>query len=233
MGPPRVAAHHPKETGPGSPKSAKGKVNFAPDEKYKVTAEGQGASAGGVSKKRYTVADKRAIEEIMVKEGFKELDKKNKGVLTRDLLKELMTNVNRGVEPTETEIEFIFRSGGQNDGKAETISMNDVLHGVKIWRTQLEMKGDVDRIFAKYDPENTGELDHEKLKLFLVDMNEGEPVLDSEVEWVMSKADVLGTKTVKREELMNAVSAWYTHVEVKEAKKKSPLAKLSKVCVVQ
>ena len=29
-----------------------------------------------------------------------------------------------------------------------------------------------------------------RLKLFLVDMNEGEPVLDSEVEWVMSKADV-------------------------------------------
>ena len=29
-----------------------------------------------------------------------------------------------------------------------------------------------------------------RLKLFLVDMNDNEPVEDSEVEWVMKKADV-------------------------------------------
>ncbi|EEQ98761.1 calmodulin-4, putative [Perkinsus marinus ATCC 50983] len=105
----------------------------------------------------------------------------------------------------------------------DAIGQEEVLYALKVWNTYRHAKGQIREYFNKYDLSRDGCLDRDELKLFLMDLNDGfkartatPAVSNEEVDWVFTKADVLGHGKIHEVEFLSAVSAWYANVEDKE-----------------
>ncbi|KAF4701578.1 hypothetical protein FOZ63_022926, partial [Perkinsus olseni] len=104
-------------------------------------------------------------------------------------------------------VEFILKVA-DTDG-TDAIGQDEVLYALKVWSTYRHAKERIREYFEKYDFTRDGYFDHDELKLFLVDLNDGFKVTKEEVDWVFSRADVLGDGKIHEVEFLSAVSAWY------------------------
>jgi len=68
-------------------------------------------------------------------------------------------------------------------------------------------------IIEKFDKNGTGVLEKQELKSLLIELNEGKPVGDDEVEWVLEQASLMQDGVITRMEYERAIRFWHAHVE--------------------
>lgn len=118
------------------------------------------------------------------------------------------------------------------------VDSGEVAYAVRIWKGYLDNKEYLEQTFEKYDTEKKGHLEFAELKTLLTDLTDpGEPPpTDKEVSQVLYEADRKDGEvegSLKKVELMYAISLWYTMVKQRNAKtQKSMFPTTSKACVV-
>lgn len=86
---------------------------------------------------------------------------------------------------------------------------------IEVWQRHLKGLRQIEPYFEKYDKDQSGRLDRQQLKQLLLDLNDGMAVEDSEVDWVLQHADLLGDGQIGKFEISSALSLWFHHVEEK------------------
>ncbi|KAF4748328.1 putative global transcription activator SNF2L2 [Perkinsus olseni] len=154
---------------------------------------------------RILAHDQHAKERIRILSIFQKYDTDKTLQLERDQLALLLRDYNGGKDPDADEVEFILKVA-DTDG-TDAIGQDEVLYALKVWSTYRHAKERIKEYFEKYDFTRDGYLDQDELKLFLVELNDGFKVAKEEVDWVFSKADVLGDGKIHEVEFLSAVSA--------------------------
>jgi len=165
-------------------------------------------SVGGARQTQHTEVQKLFSKVDYI---FQKHDTNHSGALDRAQLKALMVEINNGEEVTEGEIDDCLKLHAK--AKEGEIQWSEAYGLVKIWVQHVEVRPRLEPLMQKYDADKSGRLDKTQLKNLLADLNEGLPVTDSEVEWVLKNADKLGDGQIGRLELDAAISIWYYHIE--------------------
>merc|ERR1712216_272750 len=101
------------------------------------------------------------------------------------------------------------------------------------WATYLENKEAGEdgpfAAFERFDTNKSGALDKAQLKEFMSDLNDGEPVDDSDVDWLVQKADVSESGDIHRLEILAATSYW---IDLIVQRRISARKAKSKACVL-
>merc|ERR1712118_633123 len=99
------------------------------------------------------------------------------------------------------------------DQKCENgaIDLSELKSAMAAWNTYTTTRTNLEEAIAKFDKSGTGKLEKAELKEYLIYLNEGLPVEDAEVDWVLSEADVMGDGAVAKTELCLATAKWYIH----------------------
>jgi Ca2+-binding EF-hand superfamily protein len=80
----------------------------------------------------------------------------------------------------------------------------------KCWLSYTETVAFIDPVFNEFDTDGTGNLSREKLSQVLSRLNDDlEPSAD-DLDFVMSKADVIGDGLIHKPEMVQAISIWYS-----------------------
>merc|ERR1711920_121434 len=136
----------------------------------------------------------------------------------------MMKEMNSGKEPTQGEVEFIMRMGRSPQPPLEALGLKNFTLAVEAWDAYVkefqELTGEdsIKNVFAFYDKDNTGKLDFYQLKELMTDLEGGRTrrssrlVTDIDVEWLMSKADVLNDGQLSGKEFQLALCAWYQYL---------------------
>mmetsp|Transcript_31525 Transcript_31525/g.69501 ORF Transcript_31525/g.69501 Transcript_31525/m.69501 type:complete len:223 (+) Transcript_31525:47-715(+) len=142
-------------------------------------------------------------------------DVNHTGQLEEDQVRCMMQDMNKGKEPTDEEVTFILRlcKAVSTEDQGEAIGRDKVLYAVKVWRCFLARQAEFRKKMAEFDTDKTGKLDKDQLRRMLISLNGGKAVKDSEVDWVMRRADILKDGSVNVMELLIATSAWYAYVD--------------------
>ncbi|KAF4666965.1 putative global transcription activator SNF2L2 [Perkinsus chesapeaki] len=160
------------------------------------------ASAG-----RVLAHDQHAKEQIRIISIFNKYDTNKSGQLGHDQLTQLLRDYNGNENPSSDEVDFILKVADTDN--TSSIEKDEVLYALKVWNTYRHAKHRIEEYFDKYDFTRDGYLDRDELKLFLVDLNDGFEVTNDEVDWVFTRADVLGDGKIHQVEFLSAISAWY------------------------
>lgn len=112
------------------------------------------------------------------------------------------------------------------------VDSGELAYAVRIWKGHMDNKEYLEHMFEKYDTEKKGYLEFAELKVLLTDLTDpGEPSpTDKEVSQVLYEADRRDGElegSLKKVELMYAISLWYTMVKQRIAKTQK-----SSTCVV-
>ena len=121
-------------------------------------------------------------------------------------------------DPTEAELKWIIQLSTPDhqafDG--EWVRGEMQLEGVgletaaKCWLCYTETVAFIDPAFTEFDTDGTGDLNREQLSKVLCRLNDDlEPSRD-DLDFVMSKADVIGDGLIHKPELVQAISIWYS-----------------------
>lgn len=114
--------------------------------------------------------------------------------------------------PATEDIDFICQAADTDrNGKLDPEEISFAFRMYCVW---VDHHNAFESNFRKYDIDGSGSLDYAEFRKFLVELNEGEPVNDGEVSWVMNRADVSADGKLQLVELILAVSIWYCDVPV-------------------
>lgn len=133
---------------------------------------------------------------------------------------------------------MFYRADTSTGRRNYGVDAGEVPYAVRIWKGYLDNKEHLEQMFEKYDPEKKGHLEFAQLKTLLTDLTDpGEPPpTDKEVSQVLYEADRKGGEmegSLKKVELMYAISLWYTMLKQRKDKpQKSMFPTASKACVV-
>eukprot|EP00435_Cladocopium_sp_Y103_P063335 s78_g24.t3 len=157
-----------------------------------------------------------------VKEIFERLDDNGSGSLDREEVRSLLTQLNKGVQPTEEELTFVMKMAGEGTSiapgqRAETRSLeigkDNLMAAVTCWRVYQSSFADEKSmgviLFKKFDPEGTGYLERDQLQAMLSDLSGGQDVTEDDLDFVIDQADVLQDGKISKMELNQAIAAWY------------------------
>jgi len=199
--------------------------------------------AGKQAKKRHDAQLKIKENEMYLTTLMKDFDKSEDGRLDKSELGDLLQQVNKGVRPTEEEINWVFSVADSSDGpqgKNNTISISELKIAITSWKTYMDNKPAIDSVFEKYDQDKTGKLEFFDLKNMLKDLNDGHEPQDNEVWEVMHKAtgksgnaadidhSLTSAEGVGRMEVLYAITVWYAQ----EDQKQSEVTMSSSCCLV-
>eukprot|EP00928_Gymnodinium_smaydae_P034984 TRINITY_DN24685_c0_g3_i1.p1 TRINITY_DN24685_c0_g3~~TRINITY_DN24685_c0_g3_i1.p1 ORF type:complete len:199 (+),score=58.81 TRINITY_DN24685_c0_g3_i1:56-652(+) len=164
-----------------------------------------------------------AQREKQIRDIFAKYDKDSNQMLDRKELKRMMEDLNKGKSVGEEDVDHIIDVC--NASKGGTINRQEVLFAVSLWEKHLALMPTLAEWMEEYDTDQSGDLDKWQMKNFLEGLNEGKPVHDYEVEWVMRRADELGKGKIGTWELERATTLWYFYIERRKTK--------SACCVMQ
>lgn len=177
---------------------------------------------------KYTIeARKRARERhnrlaVRAQDLFIKHDIDKSGLLSRGQVKNLLTDLAGGTEPTGDELEFIMRMRITQRQDALTLKDTDV--AIEAWECyQKEFAasssaGYLSEVFDMYDTDKTGKLDFDQIKALLTDIEGGRTkraplvISDIDVEWMLTKADIVGDGQLNGKEFKLALCAWYQKI---------------------
>eukprot|EP00285_Hemiselmis_virescens_P016909 CAMPEP_0173379446 /NCGR_PEP_ID=MMETSP1356-20130122/2388_1 /TAXON_ID=77927 ORGANISM="Hemiselmis virescens, Strain PCC157" /NCGR_SAMPLE_ID=MMETSP1356 /ASSEMBLY_ACC=CAM_ASM_000847 /LENGTH=198 /DNA_ID=CAMNT_0014332779 /DNA_START=52 /DNA_END=645 /DNA_ORIENTATION=+ len=91
---------------------------------------------------------------------------------------------------------------------AQAVQPGELPKALEHFMAYKKAKGTIESTFAKFDSDASGALDMAQLGKLLVELNEGLPVSEEETRWVMEHADVLGSNSITKPELIIAISLW-------------------------
>jgi len=210
------------------------------------------------SKRKAAAKDKKTIEDE-ADAIFKKYDKEGDGMLDRQEMLPLLTELNKGTAPTTEEVDMLLRTmdnhlgdptgdveGGEkrarklaDGGRCRPDELKETMVMWKQYNTLCSLVvGKLDT--AGYSATSAEHLPKEKLKALLVELNESEEVSDEEVQEVMKLAGLSGEgKRAVSEyhiDLVMGVVNWYAHVDHEdEAAPQAPSsggASKSSCCIV-
>eukprot|EP00746_Dinoflagellata_sp_MGD_P162205 gnl/MRDRNA2_/MRDRNA2_89656_c0_seq1.p1 gnl/MRDRNA2_/MRDRNA2_89656_c0~~gnl/MRDRNA2_/MRDRNA2_89656_c0_seq1.p1 ORF type:complete len:198 (+),score=54.30 gnl/MRDRNA2_/MRDRNA2_89656_c0_seq1:62-655(+) len=190
------------------------------------------AYAINAKKRRRKEAKERIAEanRIKLSEVFKRYDVSGTGSLSRDEVKKMLSELNGDTDPTEDELTFIIKVADKRPPAGE-LGVKEFVEARNAWTCYLSDFSDEtcfgSQLFQKYDTDKSGKLSPEQLAKLLTEFNDNEEVSDIDVEWVLSKADVLGDGHVTKMELSLALGFWYQKRNQHAAEQKA-----SQVCTI-
>merc|ERR1712110_263357 len=148
-------------------------------------------------------------------------DTDKSGNLSRDQVTAVMKEINNGTDPTPDEVEFIMRMG-RSTPRNEALGVRQFESAVEAWECYVKEfkpgqadENSIAKAFEYYDTDKTGKLDFDQLKALMAALEAGRTkragrvVSDIDVEWLMSKADILGDGQLSGKEFHLALCAWY------------------------
>eukprot|EP00930_Biecheleria_cincta_P103708 TRINITY_DN95769_c0_g1_i1.p1 TRINITY_DN95769_c0_g1~~TRINITY_DN95769_c0_g1_i1.p1 ORF type:complete len:209 (+),score=41.11 TRINITY_DN95769_c0_g1_i1:61-687(+) len=160
---------------------------------------------------------------------FESLDETKTGTLNRDEVTQLLTTLNSGETPSFDEVTFVMRMAGNASANGE-IAQKELVIAIQCWRTYQSTfaseRGMGRALFDKYDTDRSGKLDRVQLKAMLNELNGDADVSEADVDWVLSRADLLNDGQISKIELNQAIAAWFQcqrqhDLEAKGASEKS------------
>jgi len=166
------------------------------------------------SKKRALAALETAIDLQRGKGIIQKYDADGSGQLELADLRKLLEDFNYGKPVSDDEVQFIMQAADTSGDGGISVDEAELLLG--IWTTYQKAIPEVDAILLKFDVDGSGKLDRPEVKKMLEELNEGKPVQDCEVDWVIQSAGKLTVGEIAKPEIKRAIRAWYRHVEQKE-----------------
>lgn len=130
--------------------------------------------------------------------------------MEKDQVEKLLTDLNGGQKVSQDELDYIMVVCDAT--RDDAIGPSEMEWLILSWQNYMKSKAEIDPLLTKYDVSGTGRLEREELKKLLVDLNDGKPVEDSEVDFVMEQADSLGNGVITKPEMRRALAIWYAHV---------------------
>jgi len=168
-------------------------------------------------------SEAKYVEELMLK-----YDTNKSGKLEQDQLKQLLKDMNKGTDPSDLELKWVFYKADYSKGSRNYgIDNDELLYALRTWKGYLDNKDYLDTTFEKYDTNKSGQLERDQLKNLMSDLCENEdPPTEHEVSQVLYEADrkdgdVSGA--LHKTELMYAISLWYNMLKTRKTKKKSSM----------
>jgi len=148
-------------------------------------------------------------QELKVSELFEQYDVDGSGAIDFSEMKKLLTDLQRGVEPSQRELEWIMKTAGK-DESAE-ISEAELRDALLAWHGFVHLPQEYKDLFAEFDWDESGALDVSELQGLLTRVS-GTDVSETDAAEVLKKADVLTDGVINKEELLGAVGTWYVNV---------------------
>eukprot|EP00740_Mantoniella_antarctica_P017088 CAMPEP_0181370600 /NCGR_PEP_ID=MMETSP1106-20121128/13524_1 /TAXON_ID=81844 /ORGANISM="Mantoniella antarctica, Strain SL-175" /LENGTH=201 /DNA_ID=CAMNT_0023487427 /DNA_START=242 /DNA_END=847 /DNA_ORIENTATION=- len=186
--------------------------------------------------KRAEAVEKAKQDAKVVDDTMRKYDTNRSGKLEQSQLALMLKDMNGGFDVTKEELAWVFYKADTCTGRRNYgVDHGEILYAIRIWKGYLENREYLDHMFEKYDTGRTGQLAFAELKVLLTDLTDPDepPPSDKEVKQVMYEADRKDGEvdgSLKKVELMYAISLWYTMVKHRKSKSFMPLA--SKMCVV-
>jgi Ca2+-binding EF-hand superfamily protein len=121
--------------------------------------------------------------------------------------------------PSEDDLDFIMcMCGDAENGK---IPSADVMRAAHTWQDIIEQQVRVQVLLKKYDGDGSHDINEAELTRLMAELNDGLPVGQETISWVMAVGDKSGDGGLDFDELTRAVAAWYGHIEPASAGAKS------------
>jgi len=148
-------------------------------------------------------------QELKVSELFERYDVDNSGAIDFSEMKKLLTDLQRGVEPSQRELKWIMKTAGKDE--SAHISEAELRDALLAWHGFMNLPQEYNDLFAEFDWDESGSLDLSELQGLLTRVN-GTDVSEKDAAEVMKTADVLADGVITKEELLGAVGTWYVNV---------------------
>jgi len=151
---------------------------------------------------------------------FQKHDADKTNSLDRTQITTLMKELNNA-DPDESEVTFVLRLGTP---PYESLSWRHFTVAMEAWETYVKEfkpgnaagEESMQKLFDIYDTDKTGKLTFEQLFALMRDLESGRTkrapryVSEIDVEWLISKADLIGDGQVSKKEFHLALCAWYS-----------------------
>mmetsp|Transcript_130283 Transcript_130283/g.236781 ORF Transcript_130283/g.236781 Transcript_130283/m.236781 type:complete len:238 (-) Transcript_130283:38-751(-) len=151
-------------------------------------------------------AKREALEEL-----FNKYDTNKSGMLEEDQVIMLLTDMDDstppGTQPTDEQVDFVLKV--VNPQSSDALQLSELENALRIWGSYTQEKDRLHKVFVDYDKNKSGRLEKKELKAYLVYLNQGQPVSDREVDWVLAQADIFGDGDIREIEMIAATSAWH------------------------
>eukprot|EP01010_Urceolus_cornutus_P000598 NODE_1116_length_1099_cov_251.280000_g853_i0.p2 GENE.NODE_1116_length_1099_cov_251.280000_g853_i0~~NODE_1116_length_1099_cov_251.280000_g853_i0.p2 ORF type:complete len:192 (+),score=43.56 NODE_1116_length_1099_cov_251.280000_g853_i0:126-701(+) len=164
-----------------------------------------------VANRRREKAETKRKNDQLIEDALITFDTSGDKELDANELGPVLASLNGGELPSDAEVKWVLTLADRN--KSNGLSANELREAIIIWKNHQEVQADVETVFKKFDTNNSGALNFAELKELLTTLNDGNPPADSEVQWVLERADILKDGEVDKPELTAAISLWYTKVE--------------------
>eukprot|EP00435_Cladocopium_sp_Y103_P026319 s712_g6.t1 len=144
----------------------------------------------------------RGEREKRLDELFTELDTNGDECLEASEVKILLQSLADGQEPSEEELTFIMRTiGCKNNQHINRAQLSQAIESWSLYLKEFGAEGSAGKVlFEKHDKSKTGKLDQEELRSLLMELA-GSEVEQTDLDWIMAKADVLGDGMIAKIEL--------------------------------
>lgn len=170
--------------------------------------------------RRVKAAEDKKKHEDFIKVLMGKYDTSQSGRLEVSELKALLTDLNNGIEPDQSEVDMVLHAVDRRDGDVnDAIDVNELNETLNVWKTYKEHATYINETFDKYDTDNSGALEFPQLKALLQDLNDGNDVSDEDAKHVLSVAEADSKQAkdgkIDKTELVKALAVWFADVQDK------------------
>uniref|UniRef100_A0A6U4KF53 EF-hand domain-containing protein n=1 Tax=Hemiselmis andersenii TaxID=464988 RepID=A0A6U4KF53_HEMAN len=168
--------------------------------------------------RRKALLERQKDHEKLVADVLKSWDKSHTGTLSYDELKAWLTSMNQGAPPSDAECMWVMRMAIDKTPGMDMVQDLTQAHvtpkyfgrAAQSWLAYQETKSEINAVFKKFDTDSSDSLDRAQLKQVLTALNDGGDPADEELDYVLKRADVIGSGNITKPELAMAISLWYT-----------------------
>jgi len=168
------------------------------------------AALGPLGQERKEAARAKARRRRELQELFWTYDTNHSQVLEEDQLVKLLTDLDdstpKGTVPTDSELAFVKKSCGADDGMISFAEFEDAINA---WRCYCEKRDEMKQVMQEFDSSGTGKLELTELQKYLTKLNHGKEVSAEDAQFVLDEADFYGDGAVGVDELVMATASWY------------------------
>lgn len=163
-----------------------------------------------VGDRRRAARDEWNLNELSIRQIFKEHDVDNSNMLEADEFRKLLQEFNGGKHVDDKEYDWMMSICDKDMDKM--ISEKELQYAMMSWHGYTHLKTELAQLFEKYDEDQSDDLDVSELQNLLTELNDGINVPEHQAEEVLQVADALRDGKIGRYELLGAVGTWYVAV---------------------
>lgn len=194
--------------------------------KKRDEAHMRASKSDGAGNARLSAAEAEDKKIQALKDVMKRYDTNNSGKLEEDQIRKLLTDIDDhtppGTPPSDEEVQFILKVADQEGDNC--LTLEELEFALKTWHIFTKMRANMEKAIDEFDKSGEGTLSKDELRHYLMSLNDGHEVSDSEVNWVLKEADLFGDGVISKPELVMATSAWYCHAENRKEDAPPPAA---------